>query len=50
MAWYSTVGLMIGGALALGDAVLAKLFAMEVVNVLVIVLLVAAVLVVLLAS
>ncbi|MDK2743527.1 MAG: adenosylcobinamide-GDP ribazoletransferase [Nitrospira sp.] len=41
MAWYSTVGLMIGGALALADAVLAKLFAMEVVNVLVIVLLVA---------
>ncbi len=41
MAWYSTVGLMIGGALALADGVLAKLFAMEVVNVLVIVLLVA---------
>ena len=36
MAWYSTVGLMIGGTLALADIVLTKLFALEVVNVLLI--------------
>ena len=41
MAWYSTVGLLIGGTLALADTVLTKLFALEVVNVLLIVLLVA---------
>jgi adenosylcobinamide-GDP ribazoletransferase len=36
MAWYSTVGLLIGGTLALADYVLTKLFALEVVNVLLI--------------
>lgn len=41
MAWYSTVGLLIGGTLALADAVLTKLFAPVVVNVLLIVLLIA---------
>ena len=41
MAWYSTVGLLIGGTLALADTVLTKLFALEVVNVLLIVLLIA---------
>jgi adenosylcobinamide-GDP ribazoletransferase len=41
MAWYPTVGLMIGGTLALADSVLTKLFAWEVVNVLLIVLLIA---------
>lgn len=40
MAWYSTVGLMIGGLLALADIGLHYLFAPEVVNVLLIVLLV----------
>ncbi len=40
MAWYSTVGLMIGGTLALADTVLTNLFASEVVNVLLIVLLI----------
>ncbi|NGZ09519.1 MAG: adenosylcobinamide-GDP ribazoletransferase [Nitrospira sp. LK70] len=41
MAWYSTVGLLIGGTLALADAVLTKLFAPVVVNVLLLVLLIA---------
>ncbi|MBX3330971.1 MAG: adenosylcobinamide-GDP ribazoletransferase [Nitrospira sp.] len=41
MAWYSTVGLLIGGTLVLADTVLTKLFALEVVNVLLIVLLIA---------
>lgn len=41
MAWYSTVGLMIGGTLVAADVALTKLFAMEVVNVLLIVLLIA---------
>ena len=40
MAWYSTVGLMIGGLLALADIGLRYLFAPEIVNVLLIVLLV----------
>ncbi len=40
MAWYSTIGLLIGGALVLADLVLAKLFAPEVVNALLIVMLV----------
>lgn len=41
MAWYSTVGLLIGGTLVLADGVLTKLFTSEVVNVLLIVLLIA---------
>ncbi len=41
MAWYSTVGLMIGGTLVLADMALTKLFAREVVNVLLIVVLIA---------
>ncbi len=40
MAWYSTIGLLIGGILALADLVLAAMFALEVVNVLLVVLLV----------
>ena len=40
MAWYSTVGLMLGGILALSDIVLNRVFAQEVVNILLIVLLV----------
>ena len=40
MAWYSTIGLLIGGSLVLADVVLEKLFAAEVVNVLLIVLLI----------
>lgn len=40
MAWYSTIGLVIGGILALADLVLASLFSSEVVNVLLMVLLV----------
>jgi adenosylcobinamide-GDP ribazoletransferase len=40
MAWYSTIGLLIGGVLVVADIVLAKLFAVEVVNILLIVLLV----------
>lgn len=41
MAWYSTVGLMLGGILALSDMWLSRIFAQEVVNILLIVLLVA---------
>ena len=40
MAWYSTIGLMIGGVLVIADSLLVKLFAMEVVNILLIVLLI----------
>lgn len=40
MAWYSTVGLMLGGILALSDMLLSRVFAQEVVNILLIVLLV----------
>jgi len=40
MAWYSTVGLMLGGIFALSDMLLTHVFAQEVVNILVIVLLV----------
>lgn len=40
MAWYSTIGLLIGGILALADLVLTALFAPHVVNILLIVLLV----------
>lgn len=40
MAWYSTVGLLIGGTLVLADMALTKLFALEVVNVLLIALLI----------
>lgn len=40
MAWYSTVGLMLGAILALSDMVLSRVFAQEVVNILLIVLLV----------
>ena len=40
MAWYSTVGLMLGGILALSDMLLSRIFAQEVVNILLIVLLV----------
>ncbi len=40
MAWYPVVGILIGGGLVLADLVLAKVFAAEVVNVLLIVLLV----------
>lgn len=40
MAWYSTIGLLIGGILALADLVLATVLAAEIVNVLLIVLLV----------
>jgi adenosylcobinamide-GDP ribazoletransferase len=41
MAWYSTIGLMIGGVLVLADVMLSKLFTYDVVNILLIVLLVA---------
>lgn len=40
MAWYSTVGLILGGILALSHIVLSRVFAQEVVNILLIVLLV----------
>lgn len=40
MAWYSTIGLLIGGVLALADLALVSLFSSEVVNVLLIILLV----------
>jgi adenosylcobinamide-GDP ribazoletransferase len=40
MAWYSTVGLVLGGILALSDMLLSRVFAQEVVNILLIVLLV----------
>lgn len=40
MAWYPVVGILIGGGLALADLLLAKVFAAEVVNALLIVLLV----------
>jgi len=40
MAWYSTVGLLIGGTLVLADDTLSRVFASEVVNVLLIILLV----------
>jgi adenosylcobinamide-GDP ribazoletransferase len=41
MAWYSTVGLMLGGIVALSDMWLQRIFAQEVVNITLIVLLVA---------
>lgn len=41
MAWYPTVGLLIGGTLVLADTGLSKLFTAEIVNVLLIVLLIA---------
>jgi len=40
MAWYSTVGLLIGGTLALADLLLARLFGAEAVNALLVLLLV----------
>lgn len=40
MAWYSTVGLLLGGMCALSDSLLGRLFQEEVVNILLIVLLV----------
>lgn len=40
MTWYSTVGLMLGGILALSDMLLSRIFVQEVVNILLMVLLV----------